>query len=376
MDLDKTIELLKKDLELFGLNHRCSKLELYRGYQQYLKIWKLDNFDSMDEKLSASKKIDKAHKSYDFIKTHWNYLVFLKNKEDSYDRSIIIIVFIFLFVMMMAYMQTTANKRVRIARQEAVGVHEANWAWTHGVSDSLVKKSKMNALDDFWGKVIIDTNDVTDLLTFWPHTLNRHDQNKIRQEILNGSPKHTVFPNEEYQRKKTIYKTNRALTIANDKVPAIIMERINFYRNHYEMIFNFQFDSKYKNQKILNIDLGPTFIMEPKYFPNTEKNDSIWTKQPSYPVLLENFMEDCVKCGGGILFENSVSNDDLACVFRFMVSLPYDTKEILFKGVGSPLDDVPINIKPYINKLKKDWFEKLPYRPLEWKMWKPIVLRK
>ena len=375
MDLDKTIVLLKKDLELFGLNHHCSKLELYRKYQQYLKIWKLDNFDSMDEKLSASKRIDKAHKSYDFIKTHWNYLVFLKNKEDSYDRSIIIIVFLFLFVMMMAYMQTTANKRVRIARQEAIGVHEANWAWTHGVSESLVRRSKMNALDDFWGKVIVDTNDVADLLTFWPHTLNRHDQNKIREEILKGAPKHTVFPNEEYQRKNTTYKTNRALTIANDKVPVIIMERINFYRNHYEMIFNFQFESKYNNQKILNIELGPAVIMEPKYFPDIEKNDSIWTKQPSYPILIENFMEDCVKCGGGILFENSESNDSLSCVFRFMVSLPYDTKEILFKGVGSPLDDVPINIKPYLNKLKNDWFEKLPYRPLEWKMWKPIVLR-
>ena len=375
MDLDKTIELLKKDLELFGLNHRCSKLELYRKYQQYLKTWKLDNFDSMDKKLSASKKIDKAHKSYDFIKTHWNYLVFLKNKEDSYDRSIIIIVFLFLFVMMIAYMQTTANKRVRIARQEAVGIHESNWAWTHGVSDSLVKRSKMNALDDFWGKVIADTNDVSDLLTFWPHTLNRHDQTKIREEILKGAPKHTVFPNEEYQRKKMTYETNRELTIANDKVPIINMERINFYRNHYEMIFNFQFDSKYKNQKILNIDLGPTVIIEPKYFPNNETSDSIWTKQPHYPILLENFMEDCVKCGGGVLFVNSKSNDDLACVFRFMVSLPYETKEILFKGVGSPLDDVPINIKPYLNKLKKDWFEKLPYRPLEWKMWKPIVLR-
>ena len=78
MDLDKTIEILKKDLEIFGLNHRCSKLELYRKYQQYIKKWKLDNFETMDEKLSASKKIDKAHEAYDFIKTHWNYLVLLK----------------------------------------------------------------------------------------------------------------------------------------------------------------------------------------------------------------------------------------------------------------------------------------------------------
>jgi len=173
MDLDKTIETLKKDLEIFGLNHRCSKLELYRKYQQYIKKWKLDNFETMDEKLSASKKIDKAHEAYDFIKTHWNYLVLLKDKEDSYDRSIIIIVFVFLFIMMMAYMQSTANKRVRIAKQEAIGLHEANWAWTHGMSDSLVKLSKQNALDDFWGKVIIDTSKITDLLTFWPHTFIR-----------------------------------------------------------------------------------------------------------------------------------------------------------------------------------------------------------
>ena len=374
MDLDKTIETLKNNLDLFGLNHRCSKIELYRKYQQYQKTWKLDNFETMDEKLSASKKIDDAHKAYDFIKIHWNYLVFLKNKEDSYDRSIIIIVFIFLFIMMMAYMQTTANKRVRIAKQEAVNVHEANWAWTHGVSDSLVKMSKMNALDDFWGKVIIDTNQIVDLLTFWPHTLNRHDQNKIRQEILNGSPKHTVFPNEEYQRKKTTYITNRTLTIANDKVPNIIMEKINFFRNHYEMIFNFQFSNIYNNQKILSADFGSNMIIESKYFPHSNNNDSLWTKQPNYPILLEDFMEDCIKCGGGILFPDEKSKNELLCVFRFIVSLPYTTKEILFKGVGSPLDEVPINIKPYINKLKKEWSEKLPYRPMEWRKWKPIVL--
>ena len=374
MDLDKTIETLKKNLDLFGLNHRCSKIELYRKYQQYQKTWKLDNFETMDEKLSASKKIDDAHKAYDFIKIHWNYLVFLKNKEDSYDRSIIIIVFIFLFIMMMAYMQTTANKRVRVAKQEAVNVHEANWAWTHGVSDSLVKMSKMNALDDFWGKVIIDTNQIVDLLTFWPHTLNRHDQNKIRQEILNGSPKHTVFPNEEYQRKKTTYITNRTLTIANDKVPNIIMEKINFFRNHYEMIFNFQFSNIYNNQKILNADFGSNVIIESKYFPHSNNDDSLWTKQPNYPILLEDFMEDCIKCGGGILFPDEKSKNELLCVFRFIVSLPYNTKEILFKGVGSPLDEVPINIKPYINKLKKEWSEKLPYRPMEWRKWKPIVL--
>ena len=376
MDLDKTIETLKKDLEIFGLNHRCSKLALYRKYQQYIKKWKLDNFETMDEKLSASKKIDKAHEAYDFIKTHWNYLVLLKDKEDSYDRSIIIIVFVFLFIMMMAYMQSSANKRVRIAKQEVLGLHESNWAWTHGMSDSLVKLSKQNALDDFWGKVITDTSKIHDLLTFWPHTLNRHDQNKIRQDILNGAPKHTVFPNEEYQRKNITYITNRSLTLSNDKIPSILMEKIIFYRNHYEMVFNYQFDSHYKNQKILDIDLGPISIIEPKYYPYSDKEDSIWTKKPNYPIMLDNFMENCVKCGGGILFGNNKVDNSIACVFRFMVSLSYDTDEILFKGVGSPLDDVPLNIKPYLNKLKKDWFEKLPYRPIEWKTWKPIVLRK
>ena len=376
MDLDKTIETLKKDLEIFGLNHRCSKLALYRKYQQYIKKWKLDNFETMDEKLSASKKIDKAHEAYDFIKTHWNYLVLLKDKEDSYDRSIIIIVFVFLFIMMMAYMQSSANKRVRIAKQEVLGLHESNWAWTHGMSDSLVKLSKQNALDDFWGKVITDTSKIPDLLTFWPHTLNRHDQNKIRQDILNGAPKHTVFPNEEYQRKNITYITNRSLTLSNDKIPSILMEKIIFYRNHYEMVFNYQFDSRYKNQKILDIDLGPISIIEPKYYPYSDKEDSIWTKKPDYPIMLDNFMENCVNCGGGILFGNNKVDNSIACVFRFMVSLSYDTDEILFKGVGSPLDDVPLNIKPYLNKLKKDWFEKLPYRPIEWKTWKPIVLRK
>tara|TARA_B110000014_G_scaffold145732_1_gene101360 strand:- start:631 stop:1365 length:735 start_codon:yes stop_codon:yes gene_type:complete len=244
------------------------------------------------------------------------------------------------------------------------------------MSDSLVKLSKQNALDDFWGKVITDTSKIPDLLTFWPHTLNRHDQNKIRQDILNGAPKHTVFPNEEYQRKNIAYITNRSLTLSNDKIPSILMEKIIFYRNHYEMVFNYQFDSRYKNQKILDIDLGPISIIEPKYYPYSDKEDSIWTKKPDYPIMLDNFMENCVKCGGGILFGNNKVDNSIACVFRFMVSLSYDTDEILFKGVGSPLDDVPLNIKPYLNKLKKDWFEKLPYRPIEWKTWKPIVLRK
>ena len=82
MNLDKTISTLKKELEFFGLDHKCSKLELYRNYQKYLKIWKLDNFETIDEKLNASKKIEKAHKAYDFIKANWNYLLFLKKKEE------------------------------------------------------------------------------------------------------------------------------------------------------------------------------------------------------------------------------------------------------------------------------------------------------
>ena len=59
MDLDKTIETLKKDLGIFGLNHRCSKLQLYRKYQQYIKKWKLDNFETMDENFLLVKKLTK-----------------------------------------------------------------------------------------------------------------------------------------------------------------------------------------------------------------------------------------------------------------------------------------------------------------------------
>ena len=201
MDIDRILSLLKKDLGFFDADHKVTKIELYRKYQKYLKIWKLDNFETIDEKLNASKNIEKAHKAYDFIKANWNYILFLKKKEESYDRYIIIIVFVFLFVSMMTYMQKRANNRVREAKIRAVKVHESNWAWTHGVSDTLIKMSKMNALDDFWGKVIKDSVEIADYLTFWPHTLNRHEQSKIRQEIINGSAKHTVFPNEEYQKK-------------------------------------------------------------------------------------------------------------------------------------------------------------------------------
>ena len=105
MDIDRILSLLKKDLEYFGADHTVSKIELYRKYQKYLKIWKLDNFETIDEKLNASKNIEKAHKAYDFIKANWNYILFLKKKEESYDRYIIIIVFVFLFVSMMTYMQ-------------------------------------------------------------------------------------------------------------------------------------------------------------------------------------------------------------------------------------------------------------------------------
>ena len=85
-------------------------------------------------------------------------------------------------------------------------------------------------------------------------------------------------------------------------------------------------------------------------------------------------MENCVNCGGGIEMNELNKRKNTKCVFRFAVSLPYRTKLIYFRGVGSPIDDVPLNIKPYINKLKQEWMEKLPYRPLEWKKWKPIVL--
>ena len=374
MNLDKTITTLKKELEFFGLDHKCSKLELYRNYQKYLKVWKLDNFETIDEKLNASKKIEKAHKAYDFIKTNWNYLLFLKKKEESYDRYIVIIVFVFLFVSMMTYMQNRANTRVRKAKMEAVEVHESSWAWTHGVSDTLIRRSKMNALDDFWGKVIVDTSEIEDFLTFWPLSLNRHEQNKIRQEIINGAAKHTVFPNEEYQRKGTVFITNRALTIENDKIPKILFEKISFFRNHYEMVFNLRFDERFIDQKVLDVDFGPISIIEPKYYIYTDKSDSIWTKKPTYPIFFDNFMESCVNCGGGILLTKAENSELANCVFRFIVSLPYETQSITFKGVGSPINDIPLNIKPYVNKLKKEWLEKLPYRPLEWKKWKPIVL--
>ena len=164
MDIDRILSLLKKNLEFFGTDHTVSKIELYRKYQKYLKIWKLDNFETIDEKLNASKNIEKAHKAYDFIKANWNYILFLKKKEESYDRYIIIIVFVFLFVSMMTYMHKRANNRVREAKIQAVEVHESNWAWTHGVSDTLIKMSKMNALDDFWGKVIKDSVEIADHL--------------------------------------------------------------------------------------------------------------------------------------------------------------------------------------------------------------------
>ena len=232
----------------------------------------------------------------------------------------------------------------------------------------------MNALDDFWGKVIVDTSEIEDFLTFWPLSLNRHEQNKIRQEIINGAAKHTVFPNEEYQRKGTVFITNRALTIENDKVPKILFEKITFFRNHYEMGFNLSFDERFIDQKILDVDFGPVNIIEPKYYIYPDKSDSIWTKKPTYPIFFDNFMENCVSCGGGILLTKHEETELAACVFRFNVSLPYKTQSIVFKGVGSPINDIPLNIKPYLNKLKKEWLEKLPYRPLEWKKWKPIII--
>ncbi|SVD03867.1 uncharacterized protein METZ01_LOCUS356721, partial [marine metagenome] len=223
MDLEKTIETLKRYLNLFHVSHRTTKLEVWRRYQRYLREWKLDKFESMDDKLAASKKIDEAHEAYDFIKTNWNYLILMKKKDEDYDRTIMIIVFIFLFTIMMYYMQNQANKRVNIAKQTAVKTYESNWAWTHGVSDSLVKLSKQNAMDDFWGKVIKDSTEILDLLVFWPHSLNRYNKNKIIMDILNGGTKHTVFPNGEYQKKSTHYLLERALTKPSERIPEITL---------------------------------------------------------------------------------------------------------------------------------------------------------
>ena len=86
MDIVRILSLLKKDLEYFGADHTVSKIELYRKYQKYLKIWKLDNFETIDEKLNASKNIEKAHKAYDFIKANWNYILFLKKKKECISR--------------------------------------------------------------------------------------------------------------------------------------------------------------------------------------------------------------------------------------------------------------------------------------------------
>ena len=55
--------------------------------------------------------------------------------------------------------------------------------------------------------------------------------------------------------------------------------------------------------------------------------------------------------------ERTKESKNTKCVFRFAVSLPYQTKLAYFRGVGSPIDDVPLNIKPYINKLKQEWME-------------------
>ena len=162
-----------------------------------------------------------------------------------------------------------------------------------------------------------DTTDIKDFLTFWPHTLNRHEQNKIKTEIMNGSAKHTVFPNEEYQRKGTTYITDRLLSIQDDKTPQITFEKIIFFRNHYEMTFNYSFDENYKNQKILDVDFGPINIIEPKYYRYTDRPDSIWTKSPNYPIMLDNFLENCVSCGGGIILPEYSETESIYLRFSF-----------------------------------------------------------
>jgi hypothetical protein len=47
----------------------------------------------------------------------------------------------------------------------------------------------------------------------------------------------------------------------------------------------------------------------------------------------------------------------------------------MFKGVGSPLNHVEINIKPYLKQLVAEWREKSAYRAQEWKFWKPIAIK-
>ena len=153
------------------------------------------------------------------------------------------------------------------------------------------------------------------------------------------------------------------------------METISFYRNHYEIIFKIEFDNEYRNQKVLDIDFGPIFLIEPKYFPIKNDKDSIWTKYPKFPIMLEKFLENCIQSGGGLVFDNENKNNNVSCVFRFVTILPYSTIEVSFKGVGSPLNNIPLNVTPYIKKLKEEWNEQLPYKPIEWKKWKPLILK-
>ena len=58
------------------------------------------------------------------------------------------------------------------------------------------------------------------------------------------------------------------------------------------MVFNLRFDERFIDQKVLDVDFGPISIIEPKYYIYSSGNDSIWTKLPKYPILLDNFMEN------------------------------------------------------------------------------------
>ena len=372
MELEATLKKIKLSFKLFSLDYKSSKMKLWRSYQRYIKSWNLDNFDKIDDKLLASRKIDEAHESYDFIKKNWSYIGLIKEKDELHDRTVIILVFLFLLIVMLFYMQDRANKRVSIARQETIQKNEDQWGWTHGVSPDLIKKSKDNALDKFWGKIFTDSVEVKKHLIYWPLTLNKFNQKEIELDINNGGSKHSVFLAGQYQEKSMHYDVGRKLSILSDNLPQIILEKVSFYKNHYEITFNMAFGKNFDRQRILDLDLGNLYMIESRYYITNGNADSVWTKKPTFPIYLDDFFSDCVKSGGGIV--KSTDKQKSECVFRFQVTLPYETEIITFRGVGSPINNIPLNMTPYINMLNEDWSEINPYRKLEWNDWKPLII--
>ena len=372
MELEATLKKIKSSFKLFSLDHKSSKMKLWRTYQKYIKSWNLDNFDKIDDKLLASRKIDEAHESYDFIKINWSYIGLIKQKEELHDRVVIILVFLFLLIVMLFYMQNSANKRVSLARQETIQKNEDQWGWTHGVSSDLIKESKENALNKFWGKIFTDSSEVKKHLIYWPLTLNKFNQKEIDLDISNGGSKHSVFLSGQYQEKSMHYNVGRKLSILGNNLPEIILEKVSFYKNHYEITLNIKFSKNFDRQRILDLDMGNIFMVESRYYLIKNKSDSIWTKKPVFPIYLDDFYSQCVKSGGGII--KSTDKQDSECVFRFQITLPYETKIITFKGVGRPINDVPLNMTPYVNMLDEDWSEINPYRKLDWSDWKPTII--